>query len=132
MISVIVFDDCDNGSNFAYSDDQDQLVVSLNRGQCNIFVYYSKEWSGACQNSRNQFIEQVESCKTDVIPWWHDYRGLPNILINDHIPDAGFFTLIGDYRNAEVRCINCEDGPGKWIQAKDYAGEEFDQIAGYK
>ncbi|CAO4381137.1 unnamed protein product [Caenorhabditis nigoni] len=132
QLYVIVFNDCENGPKFAYSDDQSQLVVSLKRGLCNIIVYHSKEWSGAGQNSRNQFIEQVQSCKRGVIPSWQDYRGFPNILINDHIPNAGFVTLIRDDQNAQVRCVNCEDGPGKWIKAENGAREQFDLIVGYK
>ncbi|PIC29248.1 hypothetical protein B9Z55_020898 [Caenorhabditis nigoni] len=95
-------------------------------------LFENKGWSGASQNSRNQFIEQVQSCKRGVIPSWQDYRGFPNILINDNIPNAGFVTLIRDDQNAQVRSINCEDGPGKWIKAENGAREEFDLIVGYK
>ncbi|CAO4381138.1 unnamed protein product [Caenorhabditis nigoni] len=132
QLYVVVFNDCDNGPKFSYFDNEVQMVVSLKRGSCNIIVYHSKEWGGACQNSRNQFIEQVESCKSGVIPWWQDYRGFPNILKNDHVPNAGFVTLIRDDQDVQVRCINCEGGPGKWIKALNEAGEEFDLIVGYK
>ncbi|ULT91668.1 hypothetical protein L3Y34_009360 [Caenorhabditis briggsae] len=98
---VIVFNNCDNGPNFAYSDDQSQLVVSLKRGLCNIIVYHSREWAGASQNSRNQFIAQVDSCKSGVVPWWQDYRGFPNVLKNGHIQNAEFVTLIRDDQNAQ-------------------------------
>lgn len=131
---VLVYDHCEQSHRHAYKFNDDQAVVSFNRGNCNVVVYRSRNWNDTSESDRTHIQKEVQSLEKNRFPWSNNYHEMLDFLSEVVIHNAGFLAMIRKDRDIAIRAVNCESGPGAYTTVRagnDYQNSVFTFFAGF-